>query len=72
MNRLYEEYKFIMQHHLISDTDGSIAQIPLREPIAFTFTVDRSANHGGGVLVNEALDRFKAEVLLRLSKEGEQ
>lgn len=71
MNQLYEEYKFIMQHRLISDTDGSIANIPLREPLVFTFAVDRSVNHGGGMLVNEALDRFKAEVLLRLSEEGE-
>ena len=72
MNQLYEEYKFIMQHHMISDTDGSIAKLPLQEPLVFTFTVNRSVNPGGGVLVNEALDRFKAEVLLRLSEEDKQ
>ena len=59
-----EEYTLILRHDFLLDEK---TRIPVEEPIIFKMCTDRELS-ASPVNINEMLDRFRHEVLMRLDK----
>lgn len=62
---MFEQYTLILKHEAIVDGE----KIQMDEPLVLTHMFDRRFV-GSSILLNEMMDRFKAEVLRRSGYDG--
>ena len=65
---VYEEYKFTLQHSMVTDAFGKMSKTPIDEPMIFTYTVDRTDPNSLAISVNEIFERCRHEMMNTLAE----